>query len=110
MKLIFIVILVVLMCAGIFFLSDNDKRWIFFYGKAAEIYAEQLLNGDVIKTPDQFIDYSISSNGNYVIFSKHGNHSPIYGYFQNETPIEIGGDTPPLNWGPLSRKWFVSYP
>ena len=98
------------MCVGVFFLSDNDKRWIFFNGKPAEIYAEQLLNSDVIKTPDQFIDYSISSNGHYVIFSKHGDHSAIYGYFPNATPIEIGGDTIKLDWEPLSGKWFVSYP
>ncbi len=49
-------------------LVGEDKRWLFFNGNDAEIYATQLLNDGTTKTPDKFIDYSVSTNDGYVIF------------------------------------------
>jgi hypothetical protein len=95
---------------GGFFLVSEDKRWLFFNGNDAEVYATQLLSGGTAKTPDRFIDYSVSTNNGYVVFSKHGDHSTIYGYFPVKTPTEIGGAALKVNWEKLDGKWFVSHP
>lgn len=81
-----------------------------FNGNDAEIYATQLLSDDTTKTPEKFIDYSFSINDGYVIFSKNGDHSSIYGYFPVKNPSDIPGSVLKINWEKLDGKWFVSHP
>lgn len=110
MKIVLLFVLFTAIGVGGFFLVGEDKRWLFFNGNDAEIYATQLLNDGTTKTPDKFIDYSVSTNDGYVIFSKHGDHSTIYGYFPMKTPTDIGGTVLKVNWEQLDGKWFVSHP
>lgn len=95
---------------GGFFLIGEDRRWIFFNGSDAEIYAMQLLESNAPHTPDKFIDYSVSVSNGYVVFSKHDDHSTIYGYFPTKTPTDIGDAELKADWKPLDGKWFVSHP
>lgn len=110
MRVVLLFMLLTAIGVGRFFLVSEEKRWIFFNGNDAEIYATQLLNNSTTKTPDKFIDYSVSTNDGYVIFSKHGDHSTIYGYFPVKTPTDIDGAALKVNWEQLDGKWFVCYP
>lgn len=110
MKIVFLMALIIVIGVGGFFLVDEDKRWVFFNGSDAEIYAVQLLNNKAPQTPGKFIDYSVSANDGYVIFSQHNDHSTIYGYFPTKTPADVGGAVLKADWEPLDGKWFVSHP
>ena len=110
-------ILITLLAAGVIFftaffiLINEEQRWLILNGGVAEDFATSLLRKDVgIETPDRFIDYSVSSKNGYVLFSKHSDHSVVYGYFPDKTPSEIGEEISNLEWKSLGDNWFVFSP
>lgn len=92
----------------VFSLSSKEQRWLFFNGSIAEEYATALLTQNVsYKQPDRFIDYSVSAQGGYVMFSEHSDEPVFYGYFPNGI-TSVNSDK--LQWEPLTDNWYVAHP
>jgi hypothetical protein len=91
-----------------FCLISPDKRWLLLNGSLAEEYANSLLMNDMsYQQPDRFIDYSVSSQDDYVIFSSHSNKNVFYGYFPNGLkPV----NNKVLQWEVLNDNWYVAHP
>ncbi len=100
---------VVILVAALIIILDEDRRWLFVNGADAEAFASLLLKKETnIQTPNKFIDYTVSAENGFVIFSKQSNHAVIYGYFPNKSPSEI--DLTPeatSEWKLLDENWFV---
>ena len=106
MKIVFVVfIFCVVSCFVLFFCISENQRWLLFYKASAEEYAIALLKGKRVKTPDQFIDFTVSSNNDYVIFSKNGK-DVLYGYFPSKPPINYSDDFQGKEWESLSGNWY----
>ena len=110
MKMVSIFLLLLGVGFGALYLVYKDQCWLMLNGSDAEAYASNLLSNMGSPTPEKFIDYSISSIDGFVLFSKHNNHSTIYGYFPTRTPNETGGEAIKLEWKPLDDNWYVSHP
>lgn len=100
-----LVIFVLLSCLAFFLVINKNQRWLLFYGDSAEKYAKALLEKSEIKTPDAFIDYTISAKDGYVIFSQH-NNSTLYGYFNEKPPLNYKDAFKGKKWELLENKWF----
>lgn len=92
------------------FLLETEKGWILLNGKDAESYAINLLKNPTIKTPEKFIDYSVSVSNGYVTFSKHNDHARIYVYFPLQASSGEGIKEPKSNWEALGENWFIINP
>ncbi|MFT5419324.1 MAG: hypothetical protein ACI9D5_000058 [Candidatus Endobugula sp.] len=90
----------------IFVFMNENQRWLLFYSYSAEKYAISLLKSEEVKTPDQFIDYSVSANDGYVIFSEHG-EDILYGYFPDKTLLNYEDNFKGVEWVLLKDNWFV---
>lgn len=90
-----------------FNLFSEEQRWLFFHGKAAEEYACALIEQNMsYKQPSRFIDYTVSSQGGYVVFSEHSDSNILYGYFPDNV-TSIDGEK--IQWKHLSGSWYVAH-
>jgi len=106
-------LLLLLVAAGIawwLLLLSPQERWLHFFRAEAEELARQALNsssaGEIKKTPDAFIDYTISINtkARRVIFSPHDDHSLTLAYAPDEN--ERSFDEEGMNFVQVKSGWF----
>ena len=74
----FILIVICVILVG-FTVLPYKYKWLLLYGSDAEGISKSILNNKHTKLPDWALDFSISANNTYVVFSNH-DHKNLFAY------------------------------
>lgn len=93
---------------AIYYFFNPEKIWLILNKNNAEAYAEELLRkSDVPKTPDSFVDYAVSAQGEHVLFTRHNDNAVIYGYFPHNGNIDFMNLDKRIQWKRIDEKWYA---
>lgn len=105
-KLVALALTIALLVVVVWATADEDRRWLLLNRESAEAYAATLLRGDSgRRTPNEFVDYTVSSEGGAVLFAHHKPDGKIYGYFPRGVEAYRSAE---LDWRYLDDNWYVA--